>query len=244
MDWQQLAPLLEYSPYLAAFIVGLLGGVHCIGMCGGIVSALTFSLPSAQRQNTTQLLPLLLAYNTGRIGGYVLAGAIAGGIGSVLLSFTDLETGRAGLNAVRYVLQIIAALFMIALGLYLAGVWSVIAKVESAGRALWKHIEPFGRRFMPVNSAAKALPLGFIWGWLPCGLVYSVLIWALSAGNALNGALLMLAFGLGTLPNLMIMGALAVKLTNLTRNPTLKRTAGFLVVLLGLGLLGYALVNI
>lgn len=217
---------LAHSEYLAAFLVGLLGGVHCLGMCGGIVSALTFSLPAAQRNHPASLLPMLLAYNSGRIGGYMLAGALVGGLGAAFLSLGSLEN-------FRYFLQVFAALFMIALGLYLAGIWAGVAKVENAGRVLWRRIEPLGRRFMPVDSPAKALPLGFIWGWLPCGLVYSVLIWTLSAGSVARGALLMLAFGLGTLPNLLLMGAAAAKLAKFTRNQTVKRAAGLLVVALG-----------
>lgn len=230
MAWQWLAQ----SEYLAAFLVGLLGGVHCLGMCGGIVSALTFSLPVAQRNHPASLLPLLLAYNSGRIGGYVLAGALAGGLGAAFLSL-------GGLDSFRHFLQVFAALFMMALGLYLAGIWAGVAKVENAGRILWRRIEPLGRRFMPVDSPAKALPLGFIWGWLPCGLVYSVLIWSLSAGSVAKGALLMLAFGLGTLPNLLLMGAAAARLAKFTRNQTVKQVAGLLVVALGVILLWRAL---
>lgn len=229
--------VLLHSEYLAAFLVGLLGGVHCLGMCGGIVSALTFSLPPAQRNNIASLLPMLLAYNAGRIGGYMLAGGLVGGLGAAFLTF-------GGVEELRRFLQVFAALFMVALGLYLAGIWQGVAKVENAGRVLWRHIEPLGRRFMPVNSPAKALPLGFVWGWLPCGLVYSVLIWTLSAGSITKGALLMLAFGLGTLPNLLLMGAAAAKLARFTRNQTVKRTAGLLVVALGLLLLWRAFAGI
>lgn len=226
MDWAWLT----HSQYVAALLVGLLGGVHCLGMCGGIVSALTFSLPAAQRAKTTNLLPLLLAYNAGRMSGYVFAGALVGGLGAAFLTVS-------GAQEVRQVLQIFAALFMVALGLYLAGIWAGVARVENAGRLVWRYIEPCGRRFMPVDAAWKALPLGFVWGWLPCGLVYSVLIWALSAGSALQGGLLLLAFGLGTLPNLLLMGAAAAKLSSLTRNPQVKRAAGLLVVVLGVLLL-------
>jgi sulfite exporter TauE/SafE len=95
---------------------------------------------------------------------------------------------------------------------------------------------------MPVNSPAKALPLGFVWGWLPCGLVYSVLAWAFAAGSVLDGALLMLAFGVGTLPALLLMGAAAATLTRFTRDSVVKRVAGFSVVLLGLLLLWRAVV--
>ena len=234
MDWGWLA----YSPYLAAFWVGLFGGVHCIGMCGGIVSALTFSLPQAKRESLGSLAPMLLAYNTGRIGGYVLAGALMGGLGSVFLVLLSPDS----VLVFNHILQVLAALFMVALGLYLAGIWYGVAKVEKVGRVLWRYVEPLGRRFMPVNSPAKALPLGFVWGWLPCGLVYSVLVWAFTAGSVAEGALLMLAFGAGTLPVLLLMGAAAAMMTRFTRNPTVKRIAGLLVVVLGLLLLWRALV--
>jgi hypothetical protein len=167
----------------------------------------------------------------------MMAGALVGGLGAAALSLSSVDS-------LRHFLQIFAALFMVALGLYLAGIWQGVAKVENAGRILWRRIEPLGRRFMPVNSPSKALPLGFIWGWLPCGLVYSVLIWALSAGSVAKGALLMLAFGLGTLPNLLLMGAAAAKLAKFTRNQTVKRAAGLLVVTLGLLLLWRALAGI
>lgn len=230
MEWN----LLAHSEYLAAFLVGLLGGIHCLGMCGGIVSALTFSLPQNKRSHLGSLLPMLLAYNTGRISGYMLAGALAGGLGAALLAV-------GGLEDFRFFLQIVAALFMIALGLYLAGVWMGVGKIENAGRALWQYVEPLGRRFIPLDSVGKALPLGFIWGWLPCGLVYSVLIWSLSAGSITKGALLMLAFGLGTLPNLLLMGAAAAWLARFTRHPLVKRIAGLLVVGLGMLLLWQAI---
>jgi hypothetical protein len=182
------------------------------------------------------LLPILLAYNVGRISGYMVAGAIVGGLFSAVthLPFSNIET-------VRQVLQIMSALFMIALGLYIAGIWFGIAKVENAGRILWRHIEPLGRRFIPVDSPLKALPLGLVWGWLPCGLVYTVLISTSTAGSALKGALIMLSFGLGTLPSLLLMGAATSVLMRFTRQPTVKRMAGLLVVALGVLLLWQAI---
>lgn len=231
--------LLEHSSYIAAFVVGMFGGVHCVGMCGGIVSALTFSLPPGRRQNIGNLLPMLLAYNTGRIISYMLAGALMGGLGATFLAVLN-PVSVANFN---FGLKIFAALFMLALGLYLAGIWQGVAKIEKAGRVLWRWIEPFGRRFMPVDSPAKALPLGFIWGWLPCGLVYSVLAWTFSTGNITKGALLMLAFGLGTLPVLLLMGTAAAVLTRFTRHPTVKRIAGLLVTTLGILMLWQAFVT-
>jgi len=121
---------------------------------------------------------------------------------------------------------------MFLLGLYLAGLWNALSKLETVGASLWKYIEPLSRRFIPVNTVQRALPLGFLWGWLPCGLVYTVLIMALSAGGAVEGALLMLAFGLGTLPNLLAMGVIATRLTKWTRNPKIRLFAGLLVIIM------------
>ena len=214
---------LSHSQYLVAFITGLLGGVHCFGMCGGIVGALSLGTP----KNTSNTLVITLGYNIGRILGYVAAGAIVAFIGSTLIELT-------GLQSAQQTLAIIASLFMIALGLYLAGIWNGVAKIEIIGKHLWKHIQPMTQRFMPVTSFQQALPLGFLWGWLPCGLVYTALIWTLSAGSALEGAMIMLAFGLGTLPNLLAMGIVATQLARWVRHPSVRIVAGLLVILMGL----------
>lgn len=219
MEW------LSQANYLGAFLVGLLGGVHCFGMCGGIVAALSLNTTHSSIRKSRDI-SVLLGYNAGRIAGYMLAGALLGGLGAGLVSLTGIQNSRA-------ILSIVAACFMIALGLYLAGIWRGISYLEKGGQVLWKRIEPISRRFIPANSFQKALPLGLLWGWLPCGLVYTILIWTLSAGSALEGALLMLAFGAGTLPNLLAMGMVANKLTAWTRNLWVQRLAGLLVIGLG-----------
>ena len=214
---------------MGAFVVGLLGGVHCLGMCGGIVGALTLGQPSARAAEPGFWL-LQLGYNLGRLASYMAAGALAGGLGLLL-------AGAGPLADAQKLLGILAGLFMIVLGLYLAGWWSGLAKVEQAGGVVWKRIEPLGRRLLPVRSPLHAFLLGMVWGWLPCGLVYSVLIWSLSAGGVWQGALLMGAFGLGTLPNLLLMGAAAGWLGGLLRRPLVRKLAGSLVILFGLMML-------
>ena len=209
---------------LAAFLVGLLGGVHCVGMCGGIVGTLTLGLPVGVRSRAPRLLPYQLTYNLGRIAGYGLAGALLGGLGQAAFLALPLQRG----------LYFIAALFMLLLGLYLAGWWPGFARLEGLGTGLWRRIEPLGRRLLPIRSLGQALGVGFVWAWIPCGLVYSVLIWALAAGSAVQGALLMLAFGLGTLPTLLGMGMLAGLAARFTEQTWLRRLAGLLV--LGFGL--------
>ena len=209
---------------LALFLVGLLGGTHCVGMCGGIVGALSVGGPPR--------FSLHLAYNLGRILSYTLAGALVGALGSASLAL-------AGQLPLRIALYLAANLMLIALGFYLMGVTRALAFTERVGQNLWRHIQPLTRRFLPARTVAQALPLGMLWGWLPCGLVYSALATALAAGSASQGALLMLAFGLGTLPNLLLAGLLLVRLRHLVQQPAVRLAAGLLVTAVGLwGLLG------
>lgn len=212
--------------FLAAFLVGLLGGVHCVGMCGGIVATLSFGLPVEARGRWRVLLPWQLAYNSGRLFSYVVAGALFGGIGAVAAHWIAIHEAQR-------LLLVASGVMMVVLGLYLGGWWFGVLRLEQVGGRLWRHIEPLGRRLLPVRSFRQALLLGLVWGWLPCGLVYSVLIWAVASGSALQGAWLLLGFGLGTLPNLLAIGLFATRLAHWTKQPWLRRGAGVLVILLG-----------
>jgi len=211
--------------FLALFLVGLLGGAHCVGMCGGIVGAL--AIGGASRWS------MHLAYNGGRILSYAAAGALAGALGAASL-------GLEGQVPARLILYLFANLMLIALGFYLLGATRVLAFTERAGQALWRRIQPLTRRFLPATTVRQAFPLGLLWGWLPCGLVYSALASALSAGSAGRGAALMLAFGLGTLPNLLLAGILFSRLNEFVRRPVVRILSGLLI--LGFGIYGlYAL---
>ncbi len=203
----------------AAFAAGLLGGVHCVGMCGGIVGTLALEArgPALGRQ---------LAYNAGRIGAYAAAGTLAGFVGSLAYAGGAWITAQAAMFFVANVV-------MVLLGLYVAGWGRAVLRVEAAGFPLWRRIEPFARRMLPIDSTAKALGAGLAWGWIPCGLVYSMLVLAAASGSAAEGALVMAAFGLGTLPNLLAAGVAAQRLVALRRAPWIRRTAGVLIVALG-----------
>lgn len=209
------------SAFFALFLVGLLGGTHCVGMCGGIVGALAMGGPARWSMH--------LAYNAGRIASYAAAGAIAGALGAASL-------GLEGQLPVRLILYFLANLMLVALGLYLVGVTRALAFTERAGQALWSRLQPLTRRFLPARNVGQALPLGLLWGWLPCGLVYSALASALTAGSPGRGALAMLAFGLGTLPNLLLAGILLARLNEFVRRPAVRLCSGLLV--LGFGLYG------
>lgn len=196
---------LDLPPLAAAFIFGLLGGAHCIGMCGGIMSALTFAVPPSMR-SPARLGGLLLGYNLGRIVSYMIAGALVASLGTLLGGTHD---------GLRLALQIIAAGMLILMALYLANWWRGLTRIEALGRRLWRHLEPLGRRLMPVVRIPQSIALGAVWGWLPCGLVYSMLAWSLAGGDPWRGAALMGAFGLGTLPALLVTGVAARQMSAL-----------------------------
>lgn len=213
----------------AAGLVGLLGGTHCIGMCGGIVGALTGGLTSDVRASRTRLLAAQLAYNTGRITSYGVAGLLAGLLGQ--------QATTMGLTGGFPIGGIIAAVIMILLGLYLGGWWPALTWLERQGARLWRHIEPLGRRFIPVRNPGQALLLGLVWGWLPCGMVYSVLALALASGSGSEGAAIMLAFGAGTLPTLLVVGIAFGSFARWIRDVRVRKVAGLLVILMGLAML-------
>ncbi|HNT61744.1 MAG TPA: sulfite exporter TauE/SafE family protein, partial [Candidatus Desulfobacillus denitrificans] len=173
--------------------------------------------------------PLQLAYNFGRISGYALAGAALGAVGQAGLL---LE----GALPVQITLYVLANLLLVGLGLYLIGVPQGLTFLERGGQKLWRRIQPLTRRFLPATRVARAYPLGVVWGFLPCGMVYSVLSMTLLTGSALRGAGLMLAFGLGTLPNLLLAGYLLRRFRDIVQGRPLRLGSGLLV--LGFGAWG------
>ena len=179
-----------------AFTAGLLGGAHCAAMCGGIVSLTCAPGPDGKARGV--VYPL--AYNLGRVASYVAAGALAGALGQAGMAL------RGGALA-RHLLMFLMGATLIVVALNVAGVRPVTRGIEVAGGFLWRHVQPASRHFLPVTSPWQALGLGALWGWLPCGMVYAVLLTALASGNAGEGALILAAFGLGTLPNLLAIGA-------------------------------------
>ncbi|MDW7745772.1 sulfite exporter TauE/SafE family protein [Halomonas sp.] len=210
---------LDLPPLAAAFVFGLLGGAHCIGMCGGIMSALTFAVPPSMR-SPARLSGLLLGYNLGRVASYMVAGALVAGLGTLVA----LTPGA------RLALQALAAVMLILMALYIADWWKGLLRVEALGRRLWTHLEPLGRRLMPVVRVPQAVALGAVWGWLPCGLVYSMLAWSLAIAEPWRGAALMGAFGLGTLPALLATGLAARQLGALIRHPATRTLAALSII--------------
>lgn len=211
---------VETLSFTAAFLIGLLGGAHCIGMCGGITG--TFGLNA--QGGLTQRFIKNLSFNLGRISSYTLIGFIVGLASSLLATLSP---------TVGMILRLIAGIFIILMGLYVADWSRAITKIEKPGQWIWKRIQPLTKPFLPADTAQKSLFLGLLWGWLPCGLVYSTLVLASANATPSGSALVMLAFGLGTLPTMLATGLLASQLSNIIRNKSIRNLAAVLMILMG-----------
>lgn len=205
--------------FFALFLAGLLGGGHCAGMCGGIVAAFGLQLPNGPRWSWH------LVFNLGRIAGYGAMGGLLGGV-------AGLAT-RGMLEVIQQGLLFFSHLLLIGMGLQIAG-WSVwVRQIEKAGAPLWRKIQPWMARLLPVRHYWQCLAAGALWGWLPCGLVYTASLAAMTSADPLKGGAMMLLFGLGTLPNLLLIAAGSEMLRDFLRSTWVRRALG--LVLMGLG---------
>jgi len=212
--------------------LGLASGLHCVGMCGGVVTAFSaFPVKVVRERGTASVWPRQLAFNSGRIGSYAVAGSIAGFVGG-------LGTAHGGFLHAQVVLYLLANAMLVIVGLHLAGLGGPIARVEALGAPLWRLVAPHAARLLDAQALPRALLAGAAWGWLPCGLVYGALATATLAGGAAAGAMAMLAFGLGTLPWLLAIGVGAARMRALLSRPHWRMAIGMLV--LGFGVFGIA----
>lgn len=203
---------------VGALLLGLLGAGHCLGMCGGFAAALTFALKPTDNSARVRLL---LAYNFGRITSYALAGA--------LIAWLYIP----GFEGPWPIARTIAGLLLIAAGLYLAELWRGIVKIERIGQWLWRYLQPVGQRLLPVATMPKAFLLGMLWGWLPCGLVYSMLALAATQEAPWQGAAVMFAFGLGTVPAVLAGGLAFEKIRQWLSRRAVKWGLGLAFVVYG-----------
>lgn len=209
------------SPVLiTALGAGFFGSPHCLGMCGGIVMAFGMAMKDLSAR---QRRLLIATYHAGRIASYMLLGTVAGVLGQTVMAQWQ-QTGWP-----RFVL----GLAVLLIGLGMLGL-ARMQQMERAGLGLWQRMAPLRKALFPMNSVPRALGAGLLWGFLPCGLVYSALLLALAAGSGPNGALVMLLFGLGTLPMLLASQAAAQRLASTLWLHHLRRLAGATVILSGL----------
>ncbi len=207
---------------LVPFTMGLMGSGHCVAMCGGIVGALSVN---TEGRATGRYSLLLAAYNLGRILSYTLMGCVAGGLGDVF----SVGLQPFGIPLLRW----IAALLIVFLGLYLMGIPQLLLPLEKVGLIVWRRIQPLSKRLIPVTKVRQGVLLGFVWGWLPCGLVYTVLTYSIAQEGVYNGGLAMLAFGLGTMPALLVGGLAGKNLSAMLKHPKLRAVCG--IFMLGFG---------
>lgn len=245
---------------LPFFVAGLAASVHCVGMCGGIAAMLggvaarpqagdaaaplvfharraaAAGMPAAAASAATAALPVTAilsrllrigCFNAGRIASYMMAGAVAGAL-------AEGAVGLAAAVPVQKAALALANLMMLAAGLYLMNLWQGLAHVERVGQHVWRHLQPLLRPLLPMESPAKALAAGALWGWLPCGLVYSMLVTAMLSGDGITGAAIMLAFGLGTAPLLFAAGIGGMALRGFLQRRAVRLACGGLVAAFGL----------
>lgn len=201
----------------AMFGIGLLGTGHCFAMCGGIASALGFASEKGAGR-------YIVAYNFGRVFSYACAGGVVASLGYAGASYLALAPLLRG----------IAGLLLIAMGLTMAGWWQGLSYLEKAGSFLWRRLQPLGQRLLPVRSLHSAVLLGLVWGWLPCGLVYTALAYAATAETPFLGMAQMGAFGFGTLPAVLLGGLSLGKLGEILRSYNFRLVFSLLLIAYGI----------
>lgn len=221
----ELLPLLA-----AAFGAGLLGSAHCLGMCSGISGL--FSVGATVQSLKTQV-PLAIAYNVGRILSYAFLGVTVATIGGAAVGAIPNLAGPV---------RLASGLLIIVVGLQIAFNWRLLAPVEKFGAAIWNRLAPHAKGLIPAKNVMSAIGLGLFWGWLPCGLVYSALLLAAITADPAGGGLVMIAFGLGTMPAMIATGISAARVSAfIGRN---RVAAGVMIVVLGAATMAMPLMNI
>lgn len=215
------------SSLFVAFLMGFFTSLHCLGMCGSIVGALTLSLKKEIRENKRLLFFYVLSYNTGRVLSYAMAGYLAGLLHQAL-------TMPFGDGAGHRFLQVLSGFIMLGAGLYIAGWFPRFAYIEKAGGLIWRWIEPSGRKLIPVETLPRALVFGMVWGWMPCGLVYTALALSATTGDTFRSAMTMAFFGLGTVPAVLSVGVMTSLLVRISSLGAFRQMAGCTLIALAL----------
>ena len=203
----------------AALMLGIAASGHCLVMCGGISAAL--GLATAKRTDGRSRMSLLVAYQAGRMLSYSTAGALLGGVLGIIVSWLDFDVVRQGLRALSAVA--LAAAALVAFG-------TLRDPGSRVGRLVWPRLAPLGRRLLPVTSVSRALGFGMVWGWMPCGFVYTIIVIAALEHDALRSAATMLAFGIGTAPAMIAMAMGARRVAGFSAGVTGRRIAGAVLI--------------
>jgi sulfite exporter TauE/SafE len=219
-----VSQLIDYSALFTALFAGILGSGHCFGMCGGIAAGLG-SLPG-RNDGKPQAMSALL-FNLGRILSYAALGLIS--------AWILMQAGQV-LNVPKWsmILRLLTALMILMIGLQFLFNWQLLGIIERAGAKVWKLVLPLAVRASSLPGGSGRLLLGLCWGLLPCGLVYSILLTAAAAGTPMKGAIVMFAFGLGTLPSMLGMSLAAPALASLLSDQWTRKLMGGAMILLAI----------
>ena len=214
---------MTWALFLAAFSMGLFGSPHCLGMCGGIVTAFGLSM---QHVSDSKKNGLILTYHVGRLISYSLLGLIASLVGvAIFQSIMSNSAPRIVLGAV-----------LVLIGLAMLGL-PLFNELEKFGMRFWQSLAPLRKKVFPIDSFGKALFAGLLWGFLPCGLVYGALMMAIAGNNIATGAALMFVFGLGTMPMLIATQKTVGMLQSSIKNFRLRQINGVIMMLSGLAVI-------
>lgn len=208
----------------AAMLAGMAGSGHCFSMCGGLAGAL--ALRTRSRDGSSASLRRALLHHTGRLSGYAIAGALFGFFGASLDAALDLPR-------LATFLRIASGITLILIALRILAGWNALAWLERLGALFWRRLQPLVRRAGSGNDASSALLLGLLWGWLPCGMAYSMLLFAVLTGEATRGAAVMAAFGLGTLPAMLASSMLFSQLHQRLKQHWPRAVTGMLLLAFG-----------
>lgn len=211
---------LDSLTLTAALLSGLLGGAHCAAMCGGIATGFSARAPQAGWVGAAQL-------NLGRVGGYVLAGALVGGLGDGLLRVFEVP-------GLAVAMRVAVGLVLLVAGLRLLDRSGRFNALSRPGARVWRWLQPLLRPLLPANTMPRRLAAGMLWGWLPCGLSTTLLVAAWMQASAVHGALTMAAFGLGTLPVMLPLTWSGARMGRWLQRPGIRHGAGALVIVAGL----------
>lgn len=203
----------------AALLLGFAASGHCLAMCGGISAAL--GVATAKRADGRPRASLLVAYQVGRMLSYAIAGGLVGGVLGFIVGWLDID-------AVRTTLRGLSALALVAAALVAFG--ALRDPGSKLGHLVWPRLAPIGRRLLPVTSVSRALGFGMVWGWMPCGFAYTMMLIAALEQDALRSAATMLAFGIGTAPAMIAVALGAQRAAGFAANSVGRRVAGTVLI--------------
>lgn len=211
--------MIEPLSFVTALLMGLFGASHCLVMCGGIAATL-----GVRQSSVSSAIKSTLLFNAGRISSYVLAGVLVSALGLWLQEQHQFF---------MLLLRALAGVLLILMGLYIARWATWLTRLEQLGQYLWRFLQPHASKRMAQTSALSRWTLGMIWGFLPCGLIYSTLSWVAANADPTAGAIAMLAFGLGTLPAMMATSLMANQLLSIINRAAVRQVSGGLLILYG-----------